>query len=155
MEGTMNLTEEPEIVDWPASHYVFVEKRGFIPKIAPEAWQTAHSLLPLLAENNKVTGFMSLYKTGPDVYRAGFVVAELPVQLPAGLTYEVFEGGAYSKFVLTGPYSDLPAATGRVFEIASKNDMMLRSDFCIENYANDPRTTPPEKLITEILLPSA
>jgi effector-binding domain-containing protein len=151
----VNLTEEPEIVDWPETHYVFIEKRGPFPKIAPEAWQTAYSLVPLLVENNKITGSMSLYKTSPNIYRAGFVLAKPPVQLPSGLTYEVFEGGKYSKFVLTGPYSDLPAATGRVFEIAAKNDMMLRSDFCIEKYANDPRTTPEDKLITEILLPTA
>jgi hypothetical protein len=24
----MNLTEEPEIVNWPETHYVFVEKTG-------------------------------------------------------------------------------------------------------------------------------
>ena len=151
----MNLTEEPEIVDWPETHYVFVEKTGPFMKIAPGAWQTAHSLAPQLAESNQIIGYMSLYKMNPNVYRAGFVLAKQAVNLPSGLEYEVFEGGKYSKFVLTGPYSDLPAATGRVFEIASKNDIMLRSDFCIENYANDPRTTPEDKLITEILLPTA
>jgi DNA gyrase inhibitor GyrI len=151
----MNLTEKPEIVEWPETHYVFVEKTGHFPKICPEAWQQAHSLRSLLAENNRISGHMSLYKMNPNVYRAGFVVEEPPVNLPSGLTYEVFEGGQYSKFVLTGPYSDLPAATGRVFEIVSKNDMMLRSDFCIENYVNDPSTTPEEKLVSEILIPTA
>lgn len=151
----MNLTEQPEIVNWPKTHYVFVERTGPIMKIAPEAWQLAHGLRPLLAENNQITGHMSLYKTNPNVYRAGFVVTEPPVKLPSGLTYEIFEGGQYSKFVLTGPFSDLPAATGRVFEIVSKTNMMLRMDFCIENYVTDPRTTPESKLITEILVPGA
>jgi len=151
----MNLTEDPEIVDWPETHYVFVEKRGEFMKIAPEAWGQAHSLAPLLAENNQITGYFSLYKMSPNVYRAGFSLGKEPVKLPAGLEYEVFEGGKYSQFVLTGPYSNLPAATGRVFEIISKNDLMLRSDFCIENYANDPRVTPEEKLITQILIPTA
>jgi len=150
----MNLTEEPEIVTWPETHYVFVEKRGAFQKIAPEAWGIAHSLAPLLAENNQITGYLSLYKMGPNVYRAGFALSNAPVKLPSGLEYELFEGGKYSQFVLTGSYSNLPAATGRVFEIASKNDMMLRSDFCIENYANDPRVTPEDKLITQILLPT-
>lgn len=151
----MNLTENPEVVDWPETHYVFVEKTGNFPKICPEAWQQAIGLRPLLAENNQISGHMSLYKMSPSVYRAGFVVKERPVKLPTGLTYEVFEGGQYSKFVLTGPFSDLPAATGRVFEIVSKNDMMLRSDFCIEHYVSDPQTTPEEKLVTEILIPTA
>lgn len=151
----MNLTEEPEIVHWPETHYVFVEKTGPFMKIAPEAWQTAYSLLPRCAENNRIAGKCSLYKMNPNVYRAGFALDKPPVNLPAGLTYELFEGGAYSRFVLTGPYSDLPAATGRVFEIVAKNNWMLRGDFCIEHYLSDPRTTPEDRLITEILLPTA
>ena len=151
----MNLTEQPEIVDWTETHYVYVEKTGPFMKIAPEAWQQAHSLRPLLAENNQITGSMSLYKMSPNVYRAGFVLAEPLVKLPSGLTYELFEGGQYSKFVLTGPYSNLGPATGRVFEIVSKNNMMLRMDFCIERYVNDPQITPEDKLITEILVPTA
>ena len=57
------------------------------------------------------------------------------------------------KFVLTGSYSNLPQASGRVFEIVAEKKIQLRDDFCIENYTNDPRTTPEDKLVTEILLP--
>jgi effector-binding domain-containing protein len=151
----MKLTENPEIVHWPETHYVFVEKTGPFPKIAPEAWQIAQSVVPLLAENNQITGGMSLYRMSPNVYRAGFALAAEPVKLPPELRYELFAGGTYSKFVLTGPYSDLPAATGRVWEWISKNDITVRPDFAIERYANDPRTTPEDKLLTEILIPTA
>jgi effector-binding domain-containing protein len=48
----------------------------------------------------------------------------------------------------------LPEASRRVFEIVSEKKIQLRDDYCIENYANDPRTTPPEQLITEILIPT-
>ena len=150
----MNLTESGDIVNWPETHYVFVEKTGSIPKIAPEAWQTALSLVPQLAEKNQIAWNMSLYKMNPNVSRAGFVVAEKPAEVPAGLQYELFEGGKYSRFVLTGPFSDLPAATRRVFEIVAQRGTMLRSDFCIESYVSDPRTTPEDKLITEILIPT-
>jgi DNA gyrase inhibitor GyrI len=98
---------------------------------------------------------MSLYKMGPDVYRAGFALAAEPVKLPAGLEYELFEGGQYSRFVLTGSYRELPAATGRVFEYVAKNNLMLRMDFCIENYVSNPQTTPEDRLVTEILVPTA
>jgi predicted transcriptional regulator YdeE len=154
-ERLMNLTESGDIVQWPETHYVFVEKTGPIPKIAPEAWQMAISLAPLLAERNQIDWRMSLYRMNPNVYRAGFVVAEKPVKVPAGLQYELFEGGSYSRFVLTGPYSDLPAATGRVFEIVAERGAKVRSDFCIESYLSDPRTTPEDKLVTEILIPTA
>jgi effector-binding domain-containing protein len=151
----MNLTEEPEIVDWPETHYVFVEKAGPFMKTAPEAWGIAHSLVPSLSAGNRITGYMSLYKMGPDIYRAGFALAAEPVELPAGLEYERFPGGRYSRFVLTGPYSDLPQATGRVFQIVSKTNLKLRRDYCIEYHGNDPRVTPKEMPITEILIPTA
>ena len=150
----MNLTEEPEIVEFPPMHYVFVEKTGPFPKIAPEAWQTLHSQAALLKEHNQIQGGVSLYRMNPNVYRAGFALAAEPVKLPEGLAYEKFGGGRYSKFVLTGPYSDLPAASGRVWEIVGKSGKMVRSDFAIENYLNDPMSTPPEKLVTEILIPT-
>jgi DNA gyrase inhibitor GyrI len=151
----MNLTEDPEIVHWPETHYVFVEKTGPFAEIAPEAWQEAIGLIRLLTEHNQITDRMSLYRMNPNVYRAGFVLAGPPVKLPSELKYEKFAGGQYSRFVLTGPYSDLPQASGRVWEIVSKNDIMVRADFAIEHYVNDPMTTPVEKLVTEILIPTA
>jgi effector-binding domain-containing protein len=150
----MELTEEPETTTWPETHFVFVEKAGPPMKAAPQAWEMAHGLAPALAKHNRITGRLSLFQMGPNRYRAGYSLAAEPVELPAGLEYERFGGGRYSRFVLTGPYSDLPQAVRRVFEIASRSDLMLRCDWCIENYANDARTTPEERLITEILLPT-
>jgi DNA gyrase inhibitor GyrI len=90
----------------------------------------------------------------PKIYRAGVSLVAPPKTLPKGLEYTKFKGGKYSRFVLTGPYSDLPKACGRVFEIVSEEDIQMREDFCIENYKTDPRTTPEEKAITEILIPT-
>jgi effector-binding domain-containing protein len=150
----MNLTEEPEIVTWPRTHYVFVEKIGPFQNTAPRAWQTLHQLVPGIAQHNKITGYTSLYQVAPKIYRAGVSLAAPPEQLPEGLKYLDFKGGKYSRFVLTGSYSNLPQASGRVFEIVAEKKIRLRDDYCIENYANDPRTTPEEKLITEILVPT-
>lgn len=38
----MNLTELPESVTWPETHYVFVERIGPFPTNAPQAWQSLH-----------------------------------------------------------------------------------------------------------------
>ena len=97
---------------------------------------------------------MSLFKVGPKIYRAGVSLAAESANLPEGLQYARFKGGKYSRFVLTGPYSDLPEACGRVFEIVSEKKIELRDDFCIENYVNDPKTTPEQQLVTEILIPT-
>src|ERR1700730_3826710 len=153
--GLMKLTQEPEIVTWPETHYVFIEKIGPFQNTAAQAWQSLHQLVPAISEHNKITGYMSLYKVGPKIYRAGVSLAAEPKNLPQGLEYTKFKGGKYSRFVLTGPYSNLPEACGRVFEIVSEKKIQQRDDYCIENYANDPRTTPEDQLVTEILIPTA
>jgi len=151
----MHLTEEPTIVTWPETHYVFVEKIGSFMQTAPAAWGQAHSLRDALSEHNQITGYTSLYKTNPPIYRAGFSLAGEPKQLPQGLAYEKFAGGKYSRFVLTGPYSQLPEASGRVWEVVKQKGISLRDDYAIENYLNDPRVTSEDQLLTEILIPTA
>ena len=89
------------------------------------------------------------------IYRAGISVAAHPAVLPEGLSYTEFRGGKFSRFVLTGPYSELGAASSRVMQIISTTKLPLRDDYFIENYRNDPRTTPEAELITEILVPTA
>jgi DNA gyrase inhibitor GyrI len=150
----VKLTEEPEIVTWPEIHYVFVEKIGPFQNTAPQAWQSLHPLVPKISENNKVKGYTSLYKVESQVYRAGVSVQQEPKNLPEGVQYVKFKGGKYSRFVLTGPYSQLSEACGHVFEIVAEKKIRVRDDFGIENYVNDPRTTPEEQLITEILVPT-
>jgi DNA gyrase inhibitor GyrI len=150
-----NLTQVPDVVTWPETHYVFVEKIGPFQNTAPQAWKDLHQLVPQISERNKITGYMSFYKVEPKIYRAGVSLAAAPPEdLPEGLQYTKFKGGKYSRFVLTGPYSNLPEACGRVFEIVSERKIQLRDDYYIENYVNDPRTTPEPHLVTEILIPT-
>jgi DNA gyrase inhibitor GyrI len=150
----MKLTQQPEIATWPETHYVFIEKIGPFQNTAAQAWKDMHQLVPGISEHNKITGYMSLYKVGPKIYRAGVSLAAEPKNLPENLKYDKFKGGKYSRFVLTGPYSDLPEASGRVFEIVSEKKIQVRDGYCIENYVNDPRTTPEQQLVTEILVPA-
>lgn len=150
----MNLTEAPTIVMWPKTHYVFVEKTGPFQTNAPQAWQQFHSLRSSIAEHNQITGFMSLYKAAPQVYRAGVSVATDPHQLPPGVQSVEYAGGKFSRFVLTGSYADLPRASGRVMEIISATNLPLREDYFIEHYVSDPGKTPEDQLITEILVPT-
>src|SRR5215471_18994693 len=79
-----------------------------------------------MGEYNKITGYMSLCKVGPKVYRARVSLAAAPNDLPEGLQSTKIKGGKYSRFVLTGPYSGLPEACGRVFEIVAKTKIGLR-----------------------------
>jgi DNA gyrase inhibitor GyrI len=150
----INLTQEPTIVNWPETHYVFIEKIGPFQNTAPQAWQDLQQFVPAISRDNQITGFLSLYKPGPKIYRAGVSVAAEPKHLLASLKHEEFKGGKYCRFVLTGPYSNLPEASGRVFEIVAEKKIQVRDDYCIEHYLNDPKTTPEEQLVTEILIPT-
>lgn len=150
----MNLTEKPDTVHWPETHYVFLEKIGPFPQNAPAAWAEFHKLRSQVAEHNQITGYMSLYKMGPQIYRAGVSVAAPPAQLPAGLRYEKFAGGKYSRFVLMGSYMQLGPATGRACQLVAEQNIPLRDDFNIEHYTNNPETTPEPELKTEILFPT-
>lgn len=98
----IKLTRNPDIVNWPETHYVFIEKIGPFQNTAPEAWQNVHQLIPRVSEHNKITGYLSLYKVGPKLYRAGVSLAAEPQNLPDGLRYEKFRGGKYSRFIFNG-----------------------------------------------------
>jgi effector-binding domain-containing protein len=150
----MSLNEKPQIVTWPETHYVFVERVGPFQDTAPQAWQSLHPMVPGISEHNQITGYMSLYKVGPKIYRAGVSLAAPPKELPKGLEYTKFKGGKYARFALTGSYSQLPEASGRVFEIISATKLPVRDEYFIENYTNDPRITPEDQLVTEILVPT-
>jgi len=152
--NTIELTENPEIVNWPETYYAFIEERGPFIESAPRAWQALHKLTPTISEHNKIIGYMSLYKVEPKIYRAGVAVAAKAQNLPAGAQSMLFPGGKYSRFILTGAYSNLPQASARVFEILAERKIPMRDAFCIENYVNNPRNTPEERLITEIVIPT-
>lgn len=153
VEGSkMNLTENPEIVNFPETHYAFVEKVGPFQETARPAWEDVQKTVPKVSQ--KITGFMSLYKIQPKmVYRAGVEMDVKPDKLPENFQYVKFEGGKYAKFTMTGAYSNLPEASGRVFEIVKQQKLPVREGFFIENYLNDPNTTPEDQLVTEILVP--
>jgi DNA gyrase inhibitor GyrI len=155
MTSTINLTHEPETIDFPTTHYVFIERIGNIPANAPQAWHTVEKLASALMPHNQITGAAAFYKPAKGIYRAGFMLAAPPVDLPAELTYEKMNGGKYTRFTLTGPFDQLPEANSRAFGIVAEKKIPLRDDFNIEHYLTDPSTTPAAENITAILLPTA
>jgi len=83
------------------------------------------------------------------------MLSQAPANVPDGLTYVKLPSAKYIRFTLTGPYEQLSEATSRAFEIVAEKKIALRDDFNIEHYVNDPATTPADRLITEILFPTA
>jgi TetR/AcrR family transcriptional regulator, transcriptional repressor for nem operon len=151
----VRLTEKADTKEWPEMHYLFVERFGHIPQTAGPAWTELHRLVPEIETYGQITGYMSLYRMAQNVYRAGVRLADKPKHVPKGMHYEKYTGGKFHRFVLTGPFSQLGPATGLAVQRVREQGLALRDDFNIENYVTDPRVTPEDELITEILFPAA
>jgi predicted transcriptional regulator YdeE len=153
----MALNEKYDVITFPVTHYVYVEKIGPFQETAPKAWQEIHQFKESISNAGcKITGAFSMYKVESQLYRAGFSVSHEPeTTLPEPLEYTLFNGGNYLRFVLTGSYMQLPKACGRVFEIVEKSKLPTTDNFYLENYVNDPFTTPESELKTEILIPTS
>lgn len=154
MTATLNFVHESAPVDFPPTHYVFIERVGHIPTNAKQAWQTVEKFAAALMPKNQITGAAAFYKPAQGVYRAGFMLAAAPADLPAGLTYEKMPGGKYARFTLTGPFDQLPEANTRAFATVAQEKIPLREGFNIEHYLTDPRTTPADQNVTAILIPT-
>lgn len=151
----MSLNRIPEIVYWEKTHYVFVEKVGPFNETAPKCWKELHALVSTIASKNKIEKYFTEYKVGPQaVYRAGVSVAEAPVDLPAGVRYELLPGGKYCRFRYVGPYTGLPVISGEVWSHVREKEIAVRDGFAVEHYVNNAETTPESELVTEILIPT-
>ena len=158
----LNLTKSIDRITYPETHVVYVEKHGPFQKSAPQAWD---ELAKYRKEDSTVVVGqplgLSLIDRGvkdaneASVYEAGVEVNREPPHLPEGLKYRKIGNLPYARFTLTGPYSNIAAAFQSGFKLLSEQHVELRRDFCIERYLNDEKTTPPEQLQTELLIPIA
>ncbi len=160
-EINMNLTPEFEAVTRPLTHYVYLEKRGPFAEVAPPLW---NELLPLIQrieqqEIREYLGVSGVDKSRPGedamIYQAGVALARKPDNPPTGLAHKSIKAGKYARFLLIGPYSQIWMAFDRIFKTLAEKQVELRPEFCIENYLNDPRVTPEDRLQTELLVPIA
>jgi predicted transcriptional regulator YdeE len=150
----MSLNRSLEIVRWAPTHYVFVERVGPFNETVPKSWAEFHALVAGIRDKNKIEKYFAEYKVGlKAVYRAGVSLAEAPVDLPAGVRYELVPGGKYCQFTYVGPYTGLPIASGEVWSHVREKEIAVRDDFALEHYTNDPQTTPETELVTKILIP--
>ena len=160
-EITMNLTPNFETVTRPLTHYIFIERRGPFAEVAPPLWNDLMPLLQRLDQQQirEYLGVSGIDKSRPGedamIYQAGVAPSEAPQKLPEGLQHRAIKSGKYARFLLTGPYSQIWPAFDRIFKTLADEKVELRPEFCIENYLNDPRVTPEEKLLTELLVPIA
>jgi AraC family transcriptional regulator len=161
-EITMKLDLNYDIIQFPASHYVFVEKRGPFPEMAPMAWKEAMPLVMSQLEMKDITSFRGLgtidkTKFGDDamIYQAGVTTTTEPNKLSKGLQYKKIKSGSFARFVISGQYEELMTAMRSIFKTLAEKKVELRAEFTMENYLTDPKTTAPDDMRTEILIPIA
>lgn len=160
MTEPVNLTPTPQVIDFPDTPFVYLEKIGPFMKTAPQAWPEFANLARDTVDKKLVAHMAGLSyidhnKVGDDafVYQAGYMVKDKPDHFPPELKYREIPGGKYARFVLTGPYAQLPHAYPAAFEYLAAAKLEPRDAFCMERYLNTPDMVAEKDLKTEILLP--
>ena len=161
-EVPVRLSKDYEIITRPAAHYVYLEKRGQFAEVAPPTWNEMSPLVFKTFPPESLREFLGLStidrsRMGDEamIYQAGVTVATEPKKLPSGLEHRKMRSGDYARFLLTGPYSQIWPAFQQIFKRLAEEKIELRQDYCIENYLNNPQSTPEDQLLTEILIPVA
>ena len=161
-EVAMNLSPNFEIVTRPVTHYVYLKRQGPFAEVAPGTWDDMFPLVFGQFEHSQIEEFLGLStidrtKLGEEalMYQAGVALKAPPPKLTKGLQYKKIPGGKYARFLLTGPYSHVWVAFNEIFKSLAEKKVELRQEFCIENYLNDPKVTPEDQLLTELLVPVA
>ncbi len=160
-EVDVNMTLDFETVTRPLTHYVYLEKRGPFAEVAPPLWDVLNAILQRLDQQQirEYLGVSGVDKSRPGedamIYQAGVALAAESRNLPSGLQHRAIKSGNYARFLLTGSYAQIWPAFDRIFKQLAEARVALRPEFCIENYLNDPRTTPEVQLQTELLIPIA
>lgn len=159
-QQALNLTVDDEIVSWPARHYVYVEKIGPFDETTSATWIEAQKLIPIIKERYGMSGSpCSLYQTVAtgNIYRAGVFLNDKPADsissIDPALSYYLLPAASYTKFVLSGPYSQVPQACQRVFELTEEKQIPVDQQRFNVQYFVCPDERPEAEPITEILIP--
>ncbi|UKY51935.1 MerR family transcriptional regulator [Streptomyces inhibens] len=110
-------------------------------------------LLPLL-EHDRAVRLTGLFPVELDGHIPVTIAAALPDgrPVPAGATGDLLPGGLFACATHTGPYGHIALTAHALLAWCAERGHRLTGPFR-EVYLNDPATTPPERLLTELLIP--
>lgn len=158
MNFKMNLT--PEIVQREKTLiYSASVTGGEFKDIAPIAWQKFLNIVGTIKEDLSQSEFLGVGTMDKSDtkqvcnYKAALSVPYSSNINIASLDKEEIPASKYAKFLLEGTYDNVWIAFEKAFEVISKGDCEFADAPCLENYLNDPNTTPENELLTEILIP--
>lgn len=161
LKSKMMKLEKPEMIVREEKDCLFVEHIGaYNTANCGNVWQT---LWKYVVENNlcnQQTEVIGLALDDPDITKPencrydACITVDKPMKTTGEIGCKKIPGGLFVKFTYKGPYTKLSDFYQSVYgEWLPKSGQRLRDCPCIEKYVNDPQTTPPEELITELWLP--
>lgn len=153
----LNLSQEPQIIERPEVTILSHEsKGGRFEEIATPVWEEFLKTLENGKQDLSQSEFLGLSLVDQNenhYYKAAITVPQnVEINLPS-LKREVLAQSKYAKFILKGSYDGVWPAFDFAFKKLNEMGIKLEDSPCLENYINDPRQTPEDELITEILIP--
>ena len=152
---TVSVREEP------VRRLAGLPHTGPYPEVGPVFQQVWQALVAGGAAGQVGPGVMVAYSdpdSTPPAELQSFAGVELPGGLacPAGLEDRQLAGGRHAVLEMTGPYEGLAAAWGWLYGpwMAETGERPAMAP-AFEVYLNDPGSTPPEALRTDIFAPLA
>lgn len=150
---------EVKIVQQPERRVAFVRHVGPYNECC-KAWQTLCSWAGPKGLLNKNTHNLGLCYDDPEVtppekvrYDACITVDD-SIQPDGEIGIQNIEAGEYAVFLHQGPYENLSKTYASLCgEWLPNSGRELKNAPSVEEYLNDPNTTPPEKLLVEIQMP--
>lgn len=157
----LNMDENFEIIIREEVTFFTTEVSGksFI-EIAPITWDNFLSTINNSKQDISESEFLalsyiqnSLIEDKSHIYKVGITCSkEKPLSFKH-LKKDKIKKTKYAKFILKGSYLSIWPAFERIFKILSETDLALDPSPCLENYLNNPKITPEEDLLTELLVP--
>lgn len=157
---SLNLSENPEVVQRQmTSIFTLKEEGGVFQEIAPLAWQKFLEIILKEGQDLSQSEFLGISYIESEgliqnhVYKVAVSAPKNKNLIFNELRKESLPEGKYLKFLLKGSYSGIWASFDRIFKYVNENSYELAEGPCLENYINDPNSTPEEDLLTELLVP--
>jgi AraC family transcriptional regulator len=157
--NTGGRTMHVDIEQFPATRLATVHHKGPYPEIG-KAFEKLGAIAGPAGLFQHARGMIAIYHDDPDATPAeelrsdaGLVVPD-ETELPEGLDEGRIPAGRYAKTTHVGPYDGLPEAWGRLMgEWLPSSGHRVGDGPAFEVYVNDMRTTPRDKLRTDLYVP--
>lgn len=160
LDCNLHISLPPQVVERPQTYFVFAQKSGPASEAAKHCWTEVFTkLMPFLESlesGNRTASTFSQYRLGNDpVYRAGVGLPKpLLEPLPEGIFCEEVSGGKFAQFSFTGPYDQLGDAREKVAQLTVELALVTRpGEFCVQQYVTQPGSVPPDRAVTDLLVP--